>query len=368
VYDKYIKSREEAIPALAVKPFRRIMGRMATDLTTPDPSVVLELLVAFRLSKTMFAAVSLGVFDELAGGPRPLVELAEALKADADALERLLDACVGLQLLRRDGTSYANTAAAAAYLCRGSPQRLTGYLNFSNDVMWKLWSHLEDAVHEGTNRWQQTYGWEGPIFSHFFRTEEAKREFLMGMHGFGLISSPHVVGAFDLSRFRRFVDLGGATGHLAIAACRRYPSMTAIVFDLPEAAPLAQQIVGESPVADRIEVAAGDFFSDPLPEADLFALGRILHDWTEEKILKLLARIHDRLPSKGAVLIAEKLLLDDKSGPAWAQMQNLNMLTCTEGKERTLGEYEILLRRAGFGDVQGCRTNSPLDAVLAVKT
>ena len=69
----------------------------------------------------------------------------------------------------------------------------------------------------------------------------------------------------------------------------------------------------------------------------------------------------------GALLIAEKLLLDDKSGPRWAQMQNLNMLTCTEGKERTLEEYEQLLKQAGFKTVVGCRTAAPLDAVLATK-
>ena len=131
--------------------------------------------------------------------------------------------------------------------------------------------------------------------------------------------------------------------------------------------PLAYEIVGASPVADRITIAAGDFFSDPLPEGDLFALGRILHDWTEEKIIKLLQQIHERLPPNGAILIAEKLLLEDRSGPRWAQMQNLNMLACTEGKERTLGEYEALLQRCGFGDVHGCRTGAPLDAVLAVK-
>src|SRR5207237_8868902 len=102
-------------------------------------------------------------------------------------------------------------------------------------------------------------------------------------------------------------------------------------------------------------------------EGDRMALGRILHDWTEEKILKLLRRIHERLPARGGVLIAEKLLLEDCSGPRWAQMQSLNMLTCTEGKERTLGEYEALLKQAGFGEVTGCRTASPLDAVLAVK-
>jgi acetylserotonin N-methyltransferase len=120
-------------------------------------------------------------------------------------------------------------------------------------------------------------------------------------------------------------------------------------------------------VGDRIKVVAGDFFVDPLPEGDLFALGRILHDWTEEKIVKLLRRVHDQLPPDGAILIAEKLLEEGKRGPRWAQMQNLNMLTCTEGKERTLSEYEELLRQVGFADVYGCRTYSPLDGMLAIK-
>lgn len=340
---------------------------MPVELTPADPAPILDLLVAFRRSKTMFAAVSLGVFDALAAGPRTLADLAVHLTANADALERLLDACVGLQLLHKAGGSYENTATATAYLCEKSPQRLTGYLKYSNSVMWKLWEHLEDAVREGTNRWQQVYGWEGPIFSHFFRTEEAKREFLMGMHGFGLLTSPTIVSAFDLSRFQSFVDLGGATGHLAIAACQRYPSLRATVFDLPEAVPLAREIVGASGVADRVSIAAGDFFSDLLPTGDLFALGRILHDWSEEKIVRLLARIFERLPSGGGLLVVEKLLFDDQTGPAWAQMQNLNMLTCTEGKERTLAQYDVLLKQAGFADVRGIRTSSPIDAVLALK-
>ena len=81
-----------------------------------------------------------------------------------------------------------------------------------------------------------------------------------------------------------------------------------------------------------------------------------------------LRKFIERLPADGAVLIAEKLLNDDRTGPSWAQMQSLNMLVCTEGKERTLSEYERLLDRVGFRDVQGCRTPSPLDAVLAFKS
>jgi acetylserotonin N-methyltransferase len=340
---------------------------MSSSNLQADPTVVLDLLEAFRRSKTMFAAVSLGVFDALESGPKSLACLTEELHAHSDALERLLDACVGLHLLERTGALYRNTPAASTYLCKESPSRLTGYISYSNAVLWKLWANLEDAVREGTNRWQQTFGWDGPIFSNFFRTEEAMREFLMAMHGYGLISSPQVVAAFDLSRFRRVVDLGGATGHLAIAACERYPGMRAVVFDLPAAGPLAREIIGASPFSERIDVVAGDFFVDPLPQGDLFAVGRILHDWTESKVLTLLGRIFQRLPSGGAVLIAEKLIDEDRNGPRWAQMQNLAMLLYTEGKERTLTEYETLLKKAGFAEVRGLTTASPLDAVLALK-
>ena len=205
------------------------------DLTVADPAIVLDLIEAFRRSKTLFAAVALGVFDALAGGAKDLPLLADQLGASQDGLERLLDACVGLGLLSKNAEGYANTPAASTYLASASPRRLTGYIHYSSDVMWKLWAHLEDAVREGTHRWPQAYGWDGPIFSHFFKTDQAKREFLMGMHGYGLISSPHVVAAFDLSRYRHLVDLGGATGHLACAACQRYPNLRATVYDLPDA-------------------------------------------------------------------------------------------------------------------------------------
>src|SRR5207245_8545492 len=84
-------------------------------------------------------------------------------------------------------------------------------------------------------------------------------------------------------------------------------------------------------------------------------------------IRTLLRKIYQRLPAGGALLIAEKLLADDKTGPMLALMQSLNMVVCTEGKERTVREYELLLKQAGFGEVQGRQTTGPLDAVLATK-
>jgi acetylserotonin N-methyltransferase len=48
-------------------------------------------------------------------------------------------------------------------------------------------------------------------------------------------------------------------------------------------------------------------------------------------------------------------------------MQSLNMLICTEGKERAASEYEALLREAGFSTVEFAVTKVPLDGILATK-
>ena len=96
-------------------------------------------------------------------------------------------------------------------------------------------------------------------------------------------------------------------------------------------------------------------------------MGRILHDWSEEKVRVLVRRAYEALPAGGALLLAEKLLNPAKDGPATSQLQSLNMLICTEGRERTAAEYEGLLKETGFREVRTAKTGGAVDAVLAVK-
>ncbi|MBA3974904.1 MAG: homocysteine methyltransferase [Candidatus Solibacter sp.] len=333
-----------------------------------DPAPVLDLIEAFRRSKAMFTAVSLGLFDLLDQQPATAVSLAASLQADLSALTRLLDACAGLGLLSKSGDLYSNTATASTFLVSSSPQTLAGYILYSDRALFPMWADLKGAVLEGTNRWQPTFGpLPGGIFAHFFRDSPSRAAFLHGMHGLGLLSSPKIVRIFNLSRFNTICDLGGATGHLAIAACERYGAMRGIVFELPQVIPHAQSYIDKSPAAARLRALPGDFFSDPLPPADLYALGRILHDWPEDRIRALLARIHDALPPGGAILIAETLLDDAHVGPVHSLMQSLNMLVCTEGRERSVPEYAALLESAGFSQIDARRTGAPLDALLAIR-
>jgi len=335
--------------------------------TLPDPTPILDYIEAFRRSKVMFTALKLGVFDQLAIEPQTAERLAETLRLNPGALARLLDACVALQLLMRKGSAYCNTATAKHYLVTASPRSFAGYIAYSEQSLYPLWSHLDDAVREGTNRWAQTFGSKDTIFDYFYRDPAATANFVRAMNGFGQLCSPLVVKAFDLSRFTHLVDLGGATGHLAVAACEVYPALRATILDLSRVETFAREYIANSSAASRISFVVADFFSDPLPTADLYSLGRILHDWDDNKIHLLLRKIYDALPAGGGVVIVEALLNDDRSGPLYAFMQDINMLICTDGRERTAGEYGALLGDAGFIQVQSHRTGSPVDAVLAIK-
>ena len=201
-----------------------------------------------------------------------------------------------------------------SYLTREQPanaHRLHRVLRYRALSMWE---HLDDAVREGTHRWRQTFDIEGPIFSHFFRTEEAMRTFMRGMHGFGLLSSPQVVEAFDLSGFRRMVDLGGGTGHLVIAACERYPELRGAVFDLPRVMPIAREDVELHRRQNAHRTAGRRFLRrrsargrSVLPSAAFCTTGR------KRRSMLLLRKVYAALPPGGALLIVERLLDDDKT-------------------------------------------------------
>ena len=303
-------------------------------------NIVLDLIDAFRRSKTMFAAVELGIFD--GETPRRLQGTAQTLWPRA----------CRWGCWRSEATRTRTPEVAEKFLRSDSPDTLTGYIRYSNSALYPMWGHLEDAVREGTHRWKQTFGRGGAIFSHFFRTEESMREFQRGMHGFGLLSSPAVVSAFDLSGFRRLVDLGGGSGHLAQAARERYPQLEAVVFDLPA-------VARALPRHHRRR-----FLHRPAARSRSLQSQQDSARLVRRKDPQLLAKIHAALPDGGGLLIAEKLLEDDYVS---AHMQSLNMLMVTEGRERSAAEYEAMLRAAGFSKVDSRRTGAPLDAMLAIK-
>ncbi|XP_077473371.1 acetylserotonin O-methyltransferase [Stigmatopora argus] len=337
------------------------------------PRKILKYMEGFLVSKTLFTACELGVFDVLLGSGRPLSaeEISQALGANLDGTERLLAACSGLELLethKQNGqVSYSNTEQASLYLTRSGPATLYHSIQYSSRTIYLCWHYLTDAVREGRSQYEKAFGVSSKdLFQALYRSEEEMVTFMQLMNSTWNVCGRDVLTAFDLSPFKVICDIGGCSGALAKQCTSAYPECTVRIFDLPKVVQTSREhFVKEAD--HRISFIGGDFFKDPLVEADLYILARILHDWTDQRCVELLSRIHSACKPGGAVLVVEALLYEDGSGPLTAQLYSLNMLVQTEGRERTGAEYSALLAAAGFTNIKCRLTGKIYDAVLGFK-
>ncbi|XP_064227013.1 acetylserotonin O-methyltransferase isoform X1 [Aotus nancymaae] len=380
----------------------------------------------FMVSQVLFAACELGVFDLLAEAPGPLTvaALAAALGASCHAMERLLDACVSLKLLKvemRGGRAfYGNTEMSRVYLSRVSPTSQCSMLLYMARTTYHCWGRLAQAVREGRNQYLHTFGVPAEeLFTAIYRSEGERVQFMQALREVWSVSGRSVLTAFDLSLFPLVCDLGGGAcrqsrhhqqqtwqkdpvsqvafftspwwmegerrlvgsplrvthlvhfaaggaGALAEQCLSLYPGCHITVFDLPEVVRVAKEHFS-LPGDEQIRFQEGDFFKDRLPEADLYILARILHDWADGKCSQLLERVYQSCKPGGGILVIESLLDEDRRGPLLTQLYSLNMLVQTEGQERTSSHYHALLSSAGFRDFQFKKTGVIYDAILARK-
>lgn len=317
------------------------------------------------------------LFDHLANEELSLEELAKKLNLPhLSPLERFLNACKALQLIKQDENNkrYSNTQLSNQYLVTTSPDTLSGYVSHNSQAVYYLWNELSNGIRENGPQWERVFKsthHDEFKFDAFYRNENAETIFMSGMHGLGLTCFPSIISSIDnFQQYKTLCDLGGATGSLAVTACKANPNLQAIIFDLPTIEKHAIKFLNQNPsdIRDRVRFQAGDFFTDPLPQVEIFALGRILHDWDDDKCELLLKKVYESLPEKnGMVLIAEKILFEDKSGPISANMQDLNMLVGTKGRERSFSEYKDMLERVGFKNIKRTQLESYLEGIFGYK-
>ncbi|XP_028251385.1 acetylserotonin O-methyltransferase 2 [Parambassis ranga] len=336
------------------------------------PFKLLEYFNGFRVSKVIFSACELGVFDLLLKSPEPLSaqHVAQELGTSVDGMERLLDALVGIEILEvetADGkASYSSTDVANLYLAKGSAKSLHDMIIYQSQTIYPLWNNMVDAIREGRNQNEKTFGLPPEeVFQAIYRSEEEMLKFMGLMNSSWVLDGHDIVTAFNLSGFQTVVDLGGCTGALAREMAKAYPSASVTVFDLPQVVETAQKHFCQED--DAVTFQTGDFFSGEIPAADLYVLARIIHDWPEEKCLTLLKKIYDTCKPGGGVLLVEAMLFENRRGPVMAQIYSLNMLVQAEGRERPPSEYTHMLSKSGFSNVQVCRTGKSYDTILAVR-
>ncbi|XP_048851528.1 acetylserotonin O-methyltransferase 2 isoform X3 [Brienomyrus brachyistius] len=336
------------------------------------PYRLLEYLNGFRVSKVIFSACELGVFDLLAQSQKPLSAetVAQELDISADGAERLLDALVGVGILEveaaEDKALYSATDVSNTYLTKTGGKSLHGMTVYLSQTVYPLWGNLTETVREGKNQNEKTFGIPSEdIFKAIYRSDEEMLKFMGLMNSAWAIDGHDVVTAFDLSPFKTVVDLGGCGGALARELAREYPSADISVLDVPRVVQAAKQHFSQPD--DTIRFVEGDFFSGEIPASDLYILARIIHDWKEEKALQLLQKVHRSCRPGGGVLIVEALLFENKRGPITAQIFSLNMMVQTQGREHPPSHYRHLLSAAGFHNVQVHRTGKSYDAILGTK-
>ncbi|CAH1797057.1 unnamed protein product [Owenia fusiformis] len=324
---------------------------------------IVDILYGFQKTQILFSAGELGVFEELTNGPLSSKAIAAKIKANPDATERLLNACVGLKLLNKtlkDGeTIYNNPDSTTKYLTKSSPDSVRWMTNLN--VVYPMWGQLKDCVVKGDRVSSEE-------FFNYYVTPTTQLEFMRSMHIICSMDAPKLVNVFDLSSYSVACDLGGSTGSLAKALVKAYPTMKVTVMDRSDVVQQSRDFMSEGR-SEAISYSGGDFFVDAFPDADLYILAHTFHNWSPEKLDALLDKIMATMKSGGALLVLEKFLDEDKSGPMESLLLDMDMLLCAEGRERSLSEYKEKLEKHGFTDIKSKVVENALwyDAIICKK-
>ena len=306
-------------------------------------------------SKVLLTAVTLNLFDVLAESPGTAAEVTRRLHTHHKASTLLLNALVAMGLLQKDGERYANGPEAREFLVRNSPQ-YAGHILRLQDAEWNNWGQLEASVRTGRS----------PVKEHLFHSDPRLAEnVLMVLHRVALQHAPTLASQVDLSESTSLLDLGGGAGTYAIAFCRAYPSLKAVVFDLPETLQTTERIVKEAGLEQRIALRAGDFNQDQLGGPyDAVLMSDILHYQGPEANAALVRKAYEALAPFGRLFIKDRFLDEDRTSPAWTTVFALHLLVNTEkGQCYTLEETRQWLREAGFSKVQEIEPSSFVEGI-----
>jgi len=284
--------------------------------------------------------VTLGVARHLEAGTGEIHALAEAVGADADALQRVLRHLIAKGLFEEpEPGRFALNEDARPLL--DDNLRLGMDLDGFGGRMANSWSSLLSAVRTGRSAYQDVFGkpfWED-LESHPKIAEQF--DALMGP-GHGVPDPNVLLDPAAWSGIRTVVDVGGGTGALLAEVLRAHPEIRGTLVDLPRTIAQSSEVFLAAGVAGRVTTSAKSFF-DPLPAgADLYLLKNVLADWPDQEATALLRRLAEAAGQTGRVMILGGVTPDEKPSP------ELLMLVLVGGKSRTLSEFKILAKEAGL--------------------
>ena len=293
-------------------------------------------------AQAIHTAAKLRIPDLLASSAKTAAELAAEAAADPAALECLLRALSTLGIFSlSSGGRFANTPLSDQLRVDHPQSQREAALFLPAAFLWRPIGELHESVRTGEPAFPRIFGRQ--FFDYLAVNPEDARVFNAVMTQGIPYTAPALLAAYDFSRFKRVVDVGGGQGALLREILSATPDLEGILFDLPPAVAHASEIFGPD-IAPRCQVIAGSFFDSVPQGGDLYMMKGIIHDWHDEDALRILRNTRRAIGRSGTLLLIENLI-DAPARPVG--VMELLMLVIG-GRERKEADFRSLLAGAGF--------------------
>jgi hypothetical protein len=314
---------------------------------------LLDILFGYWRSQILRSLAMLSVADHLADGPLTAAEVAARAGGMTDRTFRLMRAGVAIGLLKSDGNEHFETTPLLDAMRKDSQQSLHPVVvGLTAPWLTLSWRLLPQAIQ--TTMYPASNALGTDLFSYFEGSPEEGRQFSELMGGLTMLWAGDAADLINTTNVKCAIDVGGSSGSLLRLLQERNPRLRGVIFDRPNVISQIAPPVALSDFGSRTDFVGGDFFVS-VPVGDLYLLKMILHDWDDERCVTILKRCREAMEPGGRIMIIEMIMGDPKT-PGFAALMDLNMLiACPDGRERTLDEFDILLRAA---DLQRTATHA----------
>jgi len=321
-------------------------------MTTPElppPLAIFRMVTAYYVSRAIWLAATLGIADLLADRPRHAEDLAKATDTHAASLNRVLRllASVGVFAEEEDGR-FALTPIGQC-LRRGVPGSMRAAAMLFGGRTQDAWAEILHSVRTGEPGFARVFGEDS--FSYMARHPEVAAVFDEAMADWTRQAAVAVAAVYDFSRFRTIVDVGGGNGTLLAGILGATTGPHGIVFDLPHVAARATARLAELGLSDRCTAVGGDFFQEVPRGGDAYLLKHVIHDWHDERAIEILRACRRAMRDEATLLLIEGVYpprIDESMASQGAAANDVNMLVCTGGRQRSEPEFRALYEAAGF--------------------